>query len=138
MLLALMLVAVASVVGVATLRSVSVAKGILGVGIAPLVGLAVLVVGATWVTFLGLPIVAASGVFGLLAVLGLAGAIGDVRSVLSAPRSVRLSLGGLAMAFAATLVILEIAFWGMQSPLAAHDGADGALHIQIVDALRHG
>src|SRR6266851_2719246 len=72
--------------GLATLRTLGLAKGAVGLGLAPPAGLAVLAIVSTWCMLLGVPPFLAAGAVGALAAVGLGVALHDRRSIGMATR----------------------------------------------------
>jgi len=139
MLLALLLLILVGCVGFGTLRLAGVAKGPLGLGLAPAVGLAVLGVVATWCGFLRLPpplpglVLLAVLLAGAAATVQAGGALGG--ALWSVGRQQRPALAFLALAMGVPCLTLATAFAGVQAPLSTHDGA---FHVETIQAMRSG
>jgi hypothetical protein len=135
---AVLLVALAFFAGRALLRVAGVGKGLLGLALAPSLGLAVLAIAATWCDLLGAPPIASTlAVF----IIAAAGVVVTVEQAPSLPR-VRLDRAldrvfwaCVALTVLLPLVIVAVALGQVQAPLSQFDGAN---HVEIMQALRTG
>jgi hypothetical protein len=135
---AVLLAALAFFAGRAPLRLLGVGKGLLGLAVAPSIGLAVLIVVSAWTDLAGAPPVAST-----LLVLAIAGA-GALVTVRQLPTVRRLRLGdgadrlfwsAVGLTALLPVLIVGIAIGQIQAPLSPHDGA---FHVEIMHALRSG
>lgn len=123
--------------GVAASRALGLAKGVLGLGLAPATGLAVLAVISTWVGLANVP----PPLPGLAVLaIGLIGAIVSVRdrsTIVAATKGLGreqpVASGTFVVALAVPCVAMGVAFAGVQAPLSPHDGA---FHVETADAFR--
>lgn len=120
-MLGVILAALVVGVGLTVVRALGIDKAL-----APAAGLASIVVAASWLAALHVPLLLVG-----VAMIGVAAA--GVRGV----RGERLSwtIGALGIAVAVPTVLLLAAFASMDVPVSTHDGA---FHVETVDALRHG
>jgi hypothetical protein len=102
--------------------------------LAPLTGLAGIVVVTTFTAWLRLPSAAGTA---LVTGAALAGALrsGLAATSLSTRTSARLAAALLIGSAAVPALILGLAFAGLEAPLSTHDGA---FHVEMIDRLRHG
>ena len=125
--------------GVAGLRALGLAKGILAVGLAPGVGFALLAVVSTWIALLGV----SSPVAGVaMAVIGASGVVvmlrertGIVEAARGLWRERPLAVATLMIALAVPIAVMSVAFAGVEVPLSPHDGA---AHTEAIQAYRLG
>ena len=123
--------------GVGVLRVLGLGGGGAAVGLAPAVGLAVLTVVAMWCSAIGLqpPVpglvllaVACAGVLAWL--LG-----GQYRAAWATARCRYGEVAWLIAALAVPIIVMGVAFHGVEAPLSTHDGA---FHVEAIDSLRRG
>jgi len=103
--------------------------------LAPLSGLAAVVVLASWSTAVGLPPGWRSGLVSVLALGGLGVAIAAVLRARPALRARWLPLLLLALSVAIPALMLGFAFAAVEAPVSTHDGA---FHVETIDKLRLG
>jgi hypothetical protein len=118
-------------IGLVAVRVLGLEGGWLALGLAPAAGLAVAVIFTTWAAVLPLPEPLALVVLVLVAGGGLASAARRLRGVTGA--GVAGALLGASVLI--PLVVLALAFAGLEVPLSRHDGAT---HVETVVALEHG
>jgi hypothetical protein len=125
--------------GYAALRGLGVAKGALGLGLAPAAGLAVLSIVSSWSVLLVAPPPLPGVIAALVALVGVALAVADHRSIRAAARTIwheqRVALATLGVAFIVPFVVIGIAFGSPEVPLSPHDGAS---HTEAIQAYRLG
>ena len=138
MIYALGLALLMGAAGYAVLRGLGLAKGAAVAGLAPVAGLAATVILAAWIGFAGLPAPIA-GV--LVLALGLAGFVWlilDRATLIAAGRGLlrehRLAVVLLGAALWLPILVMGLAFAGVEAPLSPHDGA---FHVETSDAFRH-
>jgi uncharacterized protein DUF6541 len=125
-------------VGVAVLRIAGQLKGPVALGVAPAVGLATVVVVATWQALLGAPPVLATALIVCLALCGTVVAareLSTARLVLAHGGPILAAFGLLAVALLVPIVALGVAFTDVSVPLSSHDGG---YHVEVVQAFRTG
>ncbi len=103
--------------------------------VAPLCGLAGIAVLTTWCATLGAPPLLSSGLLVVIAIFGLVGVFTSPREVLENVRAWRIPLLVLAISAALPVLMLGIAFAGIEAPVSTHDGA---FHVETIDSLRRG
>jgi hypothetical protein len=124
--------------GYAALRVLGVAKGALGIGLAPAAGLAVLSIVSTWSVLLGAPPPLPGWFVVLVALVGVSVAVADHRILPAGTtlwRDQRLPLVVLCVAVAVPFIAIGIAFGAAEVPLSPHDGAS---HTEAIQAYRLG
>src|SRR5207245_460657 len=138
MVIAISFCAVVVAAGFGLLKLLGLTKGLLGLGLAPAAGLALLAIVTTWTTLLGAPPMLATVVVVAIALFGLYLAVGEyagVRNALSAPGEHRPALVVLCVSVIISAFILATAFGDLQVPSSTHDGA---YHVETVEAIRAG
>jgi hypothetical protein len=125
--------------GFGVLRVLGLAKGLLGFGLAPSLGLAVLAIASTWAGLIRLP-PPVPGVFvGVIALVGVALAATDysntARAIGSLAREQPRALLLVCAATVVPVVAMGVAFADIQAPLSPHDGA---FHVETTEAFRQG
>src|SRR5437879_5413869 len=139
MVLALLFSLTVVSVGFATLRTLGLAKGAVGLGLAPPAGLAVLAIVSSWCMLRGFAPLVAGGLVFALAAAGLGVAVHDRRAIVMAARMLarehRLAMATLLMGLAVPCVVMGFAFAGVQVPLSPHDSA---FHVETIHAYRQG
>ena len=126
-------------VGYGSLRATGVPRGVSWLGLAPVVGLAVAAIAASWCALLGVPPpVGAIALYGFMLV-GLGTAVADRKALAEAVRAFvseqRLAVALLLVALAVPLIAIGFAFAGTVVPLSPHDGA---AHTETIQAYRLG
>jgi hypothetical protein len=125
--------------GFATLRTLGLAKGAVAVGVTPAAGLAVLAIVSTWMRLLGVPPPLPGLAVLSIAVAGLGLAAYDYQALrLTAAivlREQRIALAVFAAALVVPLLVMGLAFGGVEVPLSPHDGA---AHAETIQAARLG
>jgi hypothetical protein len=123
--------------GYAALRVLGVAKGALGLGLAPATGLAVLAIVSSWSVLFGAPPPLPGALVVLVAVVGTGLVVADQQIVLVRTlwRDQRLLLAVLVVATGVPFITMGIAFGGAEVPLSPHDGAS---HTEAIQAYRLG
>jgi hypothetical protein len=125
--------------GYGVLRILGLARSLVGLGLTPAAGLAVLAIVATWCVLLNVPPPGAGiAVYGV-GMAGLTLLIGDWRRISSAARLLdgkqRLALLTLGLALVIPWVVMGFAFGDPGVPLSPHDGA---AHAETIQAHRLG
>src|SRR6266567_2187685 len=123
-------------VGYGVLRLARMRCGVLQLGLAGPVGLAVLAVLTTWSTYAGLPTGVTTMVAGVPALGGAALALRRVIRPASSMRGTRQSRSGvilLMVALAVASLAMGVGFAGVDAPLSTHDGS---YHVEMIDAAR--
>jgi hypothetical protein len=125
--------------GFGTLHGLGLSKGLLGFGLAPSVGLAVLAIVATWAGLLQLPPPLPGMLVGAICLIGLGLAARDspatARSLAGLAREQPAALALLVAGIAVPVIATGFAFANIQAPLSPHDGA---FHVETTDAFRQG
>jgi hypothetical protein len=125
--------------GFAVLRAVGLARGMVGLGLTPAIGLGVLAIVSTWSVLLGVQApVPGVLVFGAT-IAGLVLVMVDRQSIVRAAtelvRKHRIAAVILAAAVIVPVIAMGLAFAGAQVPLSPHDGAS---HTEAIQAHRLG
>src|SRR6266702_4136969 len=124
--------------GCAALRLLGLTKGLLGLGLAPAAGLALLAIVTTWTTLLGAPLVLGTVLLLGMALVGLyltGREYSAARHALSVAGEHRPALVVLAVSVIVPALILGMAFGDLQVPFSTHDGAH---HVETIEAMRAG
>ena len=124
--------------GYGLLRVTRLTNAAIGFGLAPAAGLAVLIVASVWISFVGLPPVAATVLIGIGVVLGVAMALRDrhrLYRAFIAGGEARLTLLLVVLCVAVPTIVLGAAFNAVVVPLSSDDGAH---HVEIINQLRQG
>jgi hypothetical protein len=103
--------------------------------LAPLSGLASMVVMTTLTTGLRLPSVAGTALVVSAALAGLVSAALEAKQALTTRRASRLASVVVFASAAIPALILGLAFAGVEAPVSTHDGA---FHVETIDSLRRG
>ncbi len=135
---ALLLVALVFFGGRAVQRVLRTDKGLIGLALAPSAGLATLVAIASWSDLLGAPVIVSTTLVLAVSGIGLLATIGQWQALqsISFGRTFD-ALFWVCVALTALLpvVIVGVALGRVQAPLSQDDGA---LHVEVVHALRNG
>src|SRR5436309_3425394 len=136
MLLGIAFFLIIQAVGYGTLRLARMPRGVLQLGLAGPVGLAVLAVVTTWSTYAGLPTGVTALVAGVPALGGAALVLQRVIRLASSLRATRQSQSGvilLMLGLAVASLAMGVGFAGVEAPLSTHDGSH---HVEMIDAAR--
>jgi hypothetical protein len=118
--------------GYCVLRLVRVDGGLVRLGLAAPVGLAILAMLTTWSTSGGFPVLVTTLIAGVPVVGGTVLAFRSIEPPASmSGTGLLLLLGALAVA----VVVMGIGFAGVDAPLSTHDGSQ---HVETIDAARRG
>ena len=128
--IALLFAAVSTLCGVAVSRVLKAPPSL-----APLSGLAVVAVATTWAADLGVPPLLRTVAIAALSVAGLMLVVRHVPGLVRTATANRIPVVLVASAAALPLVMLGVAFAGIDAPVSPHDGA---FHVETIDKLRVG
>ncbi len=135
---ALLLVALVFFAGRAIQRVLRTDKGLIGLAVAPAIGLATFTATAAWSDLLGAPLIVSSMLVLVVSGVGVLATIGQwraVRTIRFGQRFDPLFWACVALTALLPVLIVGVAIGRVQAPLSPDDGA---LHVEVVQALRTG